>query len=281
MKRVDGILAVCNNNSDLPPLTTNPAAGMHSYHQLANLQRTLAQHAAPQTVEQAVLLMAEAVTHAFQPVRALFCLDPAVVDAVLQAGQACPARRLVGELYLCQPDQAPDSTFALSTAHPYASPIASAGRPPQGQLLVELPGREPDAVEQVLLDLIATQLAHHLQHLASSPSTDPNTPHFDEATKTLHLLQRELTLTPQEFTFLRYLLRTNPQPATRTALTQAVYHHEQATIAEREDRLDVLVSKLRAKLRPLWGPVFQIQTVRGVGYRLRLKTDADLPKRER
>ncbi len=74
-----------------------------------------------------------------------------------------------------------------------------------------------------------------------------------------------IRLLPREFSLLEYLMRHRGQVVTRTMLLENVwdYHFDPQT-----NVVDVHVSRLRAKVdRPFSEPL--IETVRGVGYRLR------------
>ena len=74
-----------------------------------------------------------------------------------------------------------------------------------------------------------------------------------------------IRLLPREFALLEYLMRHRGQVVTRTMLLENVwdYHFDPQT-----NVVDVHVSRLRAKVdRPFSDPL--IETVRGVGYRLR------------
>ena len=78
-----------------------------------------------------------------------------------------------------------------------------------------------------------------------------------------------IRLLPREFALLEYLMRHRGQVVTRTMLLENVwdYHFDPQT-----NVVDVHVSRLRAKVdRPFSEPL--IETVRGVGYRLRTPED--------
>lgn len=78
--------------------------------------------------------------------------------------------------------------------------------------------------------------------------------------------QRAIVLMPREFDILLYLLRAQGRAVTRDAIRRAVWQvdHDPGT-----NSVDVHVCRLRRQLRMLGdGPV--IETVKGIGYRLRL-----------
>ena len=88
---------------------------------------------------------------------------------------------------------------------------------------------------------------------------------MDPARRTVVRAGQSIRLLPREFRLLEYLLRNRGQVVTRTMLLENVwdYHFDPQT-----NVVDVHVSRLRAKVdRPF--PVPLIETVRGVGYRLR------------
>jgi two-component system phosphate regulon response regulator PhoB len=81
---------------------------------------------------------------------------------------------------------------------------------------------------------------------------------------------RDVTLTPTEFRLLECLLRQPGRAFTRSHLMEAAIS-EGAFVLERT--VDVHVKSLRRKLGPAGG---MIETVRGIGYRLREKANATL-----
>ncbi len=90
---------------------------------------------------------------------------------------------------------------------------------------------------------------------------------LDPLRRTAARAGRPLRLLPREFALLEYLMRHHGQAVTRTMLLENVwdYHFDPQT-----NVVDVHVSRLRAKLeRPFPGAEPLIETVRGVGYRLR------------
>ena len=88
---------------------------------------------------------------------------------------------------------------------------------------------------------------------------------LDPLRRTAARAGRPIRLLPREFALLEYLMRHRGQVVTRTMLLENVwdYHFDPQT-----NVVDVHVSRLRAKVdRPFPEPL--IETVRGVGYRLR------------
>ena len=88
---------------------------------------------------------------------------------------------------------------------------------------------------------------------------------LDPRRRTVIRAGEPIRLLPREFALLEYLMRNRGQAVTRTMLLENVwdYHFDPQT-----NVVDVHVSRLRAKVdRPFSEPL--IETVRGVGYRLR------------
>ena len=88
---------------------------------------------------------------------------------------------------------------------------------------------------------------------------------LDPRRRTVSRAGEPIRLLPREFARLEYLMRHRGQVVTRTMLLENVwdYHFDPQT-----NVVDVHVSRLRAKVdRPFSEPL--IETVRGVGYRLR------------
>ncbi len=88
---------------------------------------------------------------------------------------------------------------------------------------------------------------------------------LDPRRRTVTRAGEPVRLLPREFALLEYLMRHRGQVVTRTMLLENVwdYHFDPQT-----NVVDVHVSRLRAKVdRPFSEPL--IETVRGVGYRLR------------
>lgn len=74
----------------------------------------------------------------------------------------------------------------------------------------------------------------------------------------------EIELQPKEFQLLKYLLEHQNQVVTRTMLFEAVWNYQ---FDPQTNVIDVHVARLRKKLAAA-GCVAEIDTVRGVGYRL-------------
>lgn len=81
----------------------------------------------------------------------------------------------------------------------------------------------------------------------------------------------EIELTTKEYALLEYMMRNKDRILSRSMITQQVWKHN---FDPESNIIDVYVKRLRAKLeRPGQAPM--IQSVRGVGYRLRDATPVD------
>ena len=123
---------------------------------------------------------------------------------------------------------------------------------------------KPFAFSELIARLEALQrrprggVATHAVYRAGDLELDPRRRTVTRAGEPIRLL-------PREFSLLEYLMRHRGQVVTRTMLLENVwdYHFDPQT-----NVVDVHVSRLRAKVdRPFSEPL--IETVRGVGYRLR------------
>ena len=85
---------------------------------------------------------------------------------------------------------------------------------------------------------------------------------MDERRRSVSVQGREITLTFKEFELLRYFMQQEGIVLTRERMLQAVWGYS----FEGESRtVDMHIKLLRQKLGPAGG---QIQTVRGMGYKL-------------
>jgi DNA-binding response OmpR family regulator len=83
--------------------------------------------------------------------------------------------------------------------------------------------------------------------------------------------EKEIELTTKEYALLEYLMRNKDRILSRSMIMQHVWKHN---FDPESNIIDVYVKRLRAKLeRPGQAPM--IQSVRGVGYRLRDATPVD------
>jgi DNA-binding response OmpR family regulator len=78
--------------------------------------------------------------------------------------------------------------------------------------------------------------------------------------------EREVRLTPSEFTLLATLMETPGRAFSRTALLELL---QGDSVQGVERTVDVHIRNLRAKIEPGAGEPFYIETVFGVGYRFR------------
>jgi len=84
--------------------------------------------------------------------------------------------------------------------------------------------------------------------------------------RTVSLDGTELTLRPKEFSFLEALLRNPEAVLSRSILAERVWG---SAMYVSDNVIDVTVSSLRNKLRSAGGSRLELETVRGIGYRVR------------
>ena len=104
--------------------------------------------------------------------------------------------------------------------------------------------------------------AHQQVHLEAGPLR------MDTARRTAHLSGQSLDLRTKEYRLLELLLRFRGEVATRTVIAERVWG---SAFDVTDNAIDVTISNLRQRLSEAPGaePV-AIETVRGVGYRLRV-----------
>lgn len=90
--------------------------------------------------------------------------------------------------------------------------------------------------------------------------------HLDPATYEVGYREQILRLTPKEYTLLELLLRNGRQIMSRSAIIEHVWSFENPP---REDTVKVHIKSLRQKLRTVGAPDDLIETVHGLGYRLK------------
>jgi DNA-binding response OmpR family regulator len=83
-------------------------------------------------------------------------------------------------------------------------------------------------------------------------------------------LDRDLELTPREFDLLAFLVNAQGEIVSRTTLQRDVWQQENR-FTSLDNVIDVHLANLRRKLREAIGKDI-IETVRGVGYRLKLSS---------
>lgn len=93
---------------------------------------------------------------------------------------------------------------------------------------------------------------------------------FEEAGRTAHASGRAMELTRREAAMLELLIRAGDRLVVRDTLADRLYGLDEDVSA---NALEATVSRLRRKLGAL-GSTVRIETVRGIGYRLRHETPA-------
>lgn len=90
--------------------------------------------------------------------------------------------------------------------------------------------------------------------------------HLDPATYEVSYREQILRLTPKEYTLLELLLRNGRQIMSRSAIIEHLWSFENPP---KEDTVKVHIKSLRQKLRVVGAPDDLIETVHGLGYRLK------------
>ncbi len=122
---------------------------------------------------------------------------------------------------------------------------------------------KPFALEELVARVRA--LLRRYEHLHSWPALQIADLVLDRSAHEVRRSGELLTLTPKEFELLEYLMRRAGRVVTRRMIEEQVwgYHHDPMT-----NVVDVYVSRLRQKIDQ-GRPRRLLQTVRGVGYRLK------------
>jgi hypothetical protein len=135
-----------------------------------------------------------------------------------------------------------------------------------------------DNATQMLIAVLAIQLAHHLQDLGYPGRADTDRPEpsillkIDPVHRRVWVGGKALYMGNSEFIFLNLLnqWRDQEEPCPRALLYQMIYPNEVVPTQDREARLDPLLARLRHKLEQAAGQQIWIETVRGIGFRLHL-----------
>ncbi|MEQ9548069.1 MAG: response regulator transcription factor [Coleofasciculus sp. G3-WIS-01] len=90
--------------------------------------------------------------------------------------------------------------------------------------------------------------------------------HLDPATYEVCYGEQTLRLTPKEYSLLELLIRNGRQIMSRSAIIEHVWSLENPP---KEDTIKVHIKSLRSKLRSVGAPEDLIETVHGLGYRLK------------
>lgn len=121
------------------------------------------------------------------------------------------------------------------------------------------------------------ELAARLRSIMRRSSSDKSTKlscgdiSLDMVTHLAYRGETEIELTTKEYALLEYMMRNKDRILSRSMITQHVWKHN---FDPESNIIDVYVKRLRTKLeRPGQAPM--IQSVRGVGYRLRESTPGD------
>lgn len=222
--------------------------------QIAALQAVLAHYPLPTTQDEVLCLTTQALRQALGPIRCLFYLAEIPPDIELSYLLRCPARSLAPDLFVSDPTHQSDH-FTLTTEHPTCAPLLVAGRP-LGCLFVEpsQPGPLNEA-EQSLVALVATHTARQLYYLEQSRPMSNPVQHdrglliIDEVRSWVWIGSVPLRLSRLELALLDLLYRHPGRPCSRELICQTIYAEDSTASDSREDRLDTLIYRLRAKLK--------------------------------
>jgi DNA-binding response OmpR family regulator len=115
----------------------------------------------------------------------------------------------------------------------------------------------------------STQLTTFLLRRGSTPTTPILTwggLHLNPSTYEVTYLDEPLQLTPKEFSLLELLLRNGRRVISRGVIIDRLWNSENSP---EEDTVKAHINTLRHKLRIVADPEDLIETVHGLGYRLK------------
>jgi two-component system KDP operon response regulator KdpE len=111
--------------------------------------------------------------------------------------------------------------------------------------------------------------AHSSNGIASAPCEEPiwaGAMKLDPSTLTVTVDGKSVNLVPSEYRLLRRLARDCGAPVSRADLLGELYGEE---VPSGSNIVDVYISRIRAKLRPLPGGEDLVANIRGLGWKLR------------
>lgn len=124
---------------------------------------------------------------------------------------------------------------------------------------------KPFYIEELIARLHALGRRNHREQMSHLQAGDLT---LDLLTRVVRRGDREIELTAREFSLLEYLLRSPGRVLTRTQILEHVWSYD---FDPRTNLVDVYVRRLRSKIQDEGN---LIQTVRGVGYRIRRQEDS-------
>jgi two-component system OmpR family response regulator len=142
-----------------------------------------------------------------------------------------------------------------------------------GRIEDRVDGLEAGADDYLVKPFAFTELAARLNALLRRGTSVEAVTRLEVGTTAIDLLKREvhrssrpIALQPREFLLLEELMRNAGRVVTRTMLLERVwdFHFDPQT-----NIVETHISRLRAKLNEAAGSNDAIETVRGVGYRMR------------
>jgi len=242
------------------------------YQQLTVLQDVLVHLATPRSYDETYLLAAKALRQTLGEVRILFYLAEHPPERDPLSSVPCSARQLDLDLFIHDALNR-FQHFNFETHHPhYASIVAASCH--FGFIFLERKGPPLDEWEQSLVTLIATQTAHHLNHLSWPNTASKNRINnlrsliIDRSCHQVWINNISVQLTVKEFATIELLYHNRGHTCSRALICQTIYSNEVSLVHHRQDRLDKVIYKLRKKFGQIeYNPII-INTVRGLGYRL-------------
>ena len=238
--------------------------------QVTVLQTLLTNQTTPKNRPETLRLTAEALEQTLGEVRLLFYLSQPPSDIEPLDLVPCLAWKLKPNVFIHDTSTGSIS-FSFQTDHPQRVTLrANSHR--FGLIFMERVDQALTRTEEVLAALIASQTAHHLAHLSISingnGTNSSKIVDLDLSRRQIWVNNRSVQLTALEFTTFDLLYRNQGYTCSRELIYQTIYNNQVMPPSSRQDRLDLVIYKLREKLKQIEAEPIQIKTIRGLGYRL-------------
>lgn len=244
--------------------------------QLASLTDVLSNHSTPETHDDLFRFIDAALRQALGDIRVLFYLENAPPHLTSQELLPCSARRLDKGLFV-RDNRGWQQDFYIQYDRPHCVAIRAATHT-FGLLFVDKVDLPLIEAEQTIVTLMAAQTAHHLhyidriENLNGQSGAEASSPIIDESCRQIRINGSTLPLKGKQWAALHLLYCHRGHTCSRQLMCQRLYANDRISGSGREARLDLLIHKLRQKLRQLQHNPLKIETVRGRGYRLTLKS---------
>jgi hypothetical protein len=240
------------------------------------LWRDLPHQARPSTQDEALCRIATALQQTLGDSRLLFYLRPFPPDSDSSQLLPCPARPLGPDVFVYQASRC-KSYFAFETDYSCCLPLMLNFQR-FGYLFWESKNRPIAHSTVTFVAILAGQIAHYLNDLGYlgipcfCPVEPPAPLKLDPIHRRVWVGGKLLPVNEAGFIFLELLQQwyEKGQPCPRELLYQMIYGDEVTLYTGRDPRLNSLVNRLRAKLDQVPGRPVQIETIRRVGFQLRL-----------